>query len=67
MTASARQLFARVVGGADIPISPQVSLGFRAGYMSMLTSGSTTTLSFNPIQLFVDLLDIQVGLFYRFR
>jgi hypothetical protein len=35
--------------------------------MSMLTSGSTTTLSFNPIQLFVDLLDIQVGLFYRFR
>ncbi len=65
-TASARQLFARVVGGADVAINPQASVGFRAGYMSMLTSGSSTTLSFNPIKLFVDLLDIQVGLSYRF-
>ena len=66
-TASARQPFARVVGGADVAINTQASVGFRAGYMSMLTSGPTTTLSGIPIKLFVDLLDIQVGLFYRFH
>ena len=66
-TASARQLFARVVGGADIAINDQASIGFRAGYMSLLTAGAQTTGTTTPIALFVDLLDIQVGLFYRFR
>lgn len=66
-TASARQPFARVVGGADVAISAQASVGFRAGYMSMLTAGPTTTMNGVPIiEPFVDLLDIQVGLFYRF-
>jgi hypothetical protein len=66
-TASARQPFARVVGGADVAINAQAAVGFRAGYMSMLTSGAQTTGPGDPIKLFVDLLDIQVGLFYRFR
>jgi hypothetical protein len=66
-TASARQPFARVVGGADMAINDQASVGFRAGYMSLLTTGAQTTGIANPVRLFVDLLDIQVGLFYRFR
>ena len=48
-------------------INDQASLGFRAGYMSLLTTGAQTTGIANPVRLFVDLLDIQVGLFYRFR
>ena len=47
-TASARQPFARVVGGADMAINDQASVGFRAGYMSLLTTGAQTRGSLTP-------------------
>jgi hypothetical protein len=66
-SATATQPFARAVAGADVTINDQTSLGVRAGYTFMLTSAPYTSAAGQTVHPFIDLLDIHVGLFYRFR
>ena len=66
-SANAYQPLARAVAGADVEINSQTSVGLRAGYSFMLTSSSLKPDSGPSIAFMGDLLDIQAGLFYRFR
>lgn len=66
-SANAYQPLARAAAGADVAINSQTSVGLRAGYSFMLTSSSLKPDTGPPIAFMGDLLDIQAGLFYRFR
>ena len=66
-SANAYQPLARAAAGADVEINSQTSVGLRAGYSFMLTSSSLKPDSGPSIAFIGDLLDIQAGLFYRFR
>jgi hypothetical protein len=66
-SASAYQPLARGAAGADLEINSQASVGLRAGYSFMLTSSALHTSSGPTFAFMGDLLDIQAGLFYRFR
>ena len=66
-SASAYQPLARGAAGADLEINSQASVGLRAGYSFMLTSSALHTDSGPTVAFMGDLLDIQAGLFYRFR
>ena len=66
-TANAYQPFARAAAGAEIAVSDMSAVGLRAGYTFMLTTSGPTNATGERSQLVGDLLDIQVGLFYRFR
>ena len=66
-SASAYQPLARAAAGADVEINSQASVGLRAGYSFLLTSSALHTANGPTIAFMGDLLDIQAGLFYRFR
>ena len=66
-TANAYQPFARAAAGAELAVSDTSAVGLRAGYTFMLTTSGPTTATGETSQLVGDLLDIQVGRFYRFR
>jgi hypothetical protein len=66
-SANAYQPLARAAAGADLGINNQTSVGLRAGYSFMLTSSSLKPDNGPSIAFMGDLLDIQAGLFYRFR
>ncbi len=66
-TANAYQPFARAAVGADVAINRQTAVGLRAGYTFMLSSSSLVTSTSGSVAFLGDLLDIQAGLFYRFR
>lgn len=66
-SANAYQPLARATAGADVAINSQTSVGLRAGYSFMLTSSSLKPDSGPAVAFMGDLLDIQAGLFYRFR
>lgn len=66
-SANAYQPLARAAAGADVAINSQTSVGLRAGYSFMLTSSSLKPDNGASIAFMGDLLDIQAGLFYRFR
>ncbi len=66
-SASAYQPLARGAAGADVEINSQASVGLRAGYSFMLTSSALHTDNGPSVAFMGDLLDIQAGLFYRFR
>ncbi len=66
-SATAYQPLARAAAGADVEINSQASVGLRAGYSAMLTSSSLHTDNGPTFAFMGDLLDIQAGLFYRFR
>jgi hypothetical protein len=64
---SAYQPFARARVAVDVAVNGQTAVGVRAGYSLMLTSSSVPLASGQTTHLVGDLLDIHVGLFYRFR
>ncbi len=66
-SATAYQPLARAAAGADLEINSQASVGLRAGYSFMLTSSALHTDNGPTFAFMGDLLDIQAGLFYRFR
>jgi hypothetical protein len=66
-TANAYQPFARAAAAAELAISDSSAVGLRAGYTFMLTTSGPASATGETSQLVGDLLDIQVGLFYRFR
>jgi len=66
-SANAYQPLARAAAGADVAINDHTSVGLRAGYSFMLTSSSLKSSNGPDIAFMGDLLDIQAGLFYRFR
>jgi hypothetical protein len=61
-TANAFVPFVRGRAGVDLEINNYTAVGVRAGYMFMLTTPSG-----DAAHLFGDLLDIDAGVFYRFR
>ena len=66
-SATAYQPLGRAVAGADVEVNSQASVGLRAGYSFMLTSSALHTANGPTVAFMGDLLDIQAGLFYRFR
>jgi hypothetical protein len=66
-SATAYQPFARAVAGTDFALDGQTSVGLRAGYAKMLSTSTVSGAGGARWDVVGDLLDIQAGLFYRFR